>query len=240
MTRNLGRLLRGSQAIAAGQLSHRLPERGKDELAQLCQHFNRMASALQSRIQELEATARQLANSEERYALATRAANDGLWDWDILSDKTYFAPRFFEILGLSPNKSTGNSETLISQLHPDDREPFRLRLIAHLKRESTQLMVEHRILHADGSYRWILTCGMAVYDPKTGRAIRMAGSISDIHLRKRAEDQLLHDALHDGLTGLANRALFAEHLQNTLRHADRADRQSVRCTAHQHRALPRR
>ncbi len=222
MTRNLGRLLRGSQAIAAGQLSHRLPEWGQDELAQLCRHFNRMASALQSRIQELEATARQLANSEERYALATRAANDGLWDWDIPNDKTYFAPRFFEILGLSPNKSAGNSETLLTHLHPDDREPFRLRLIAHLKRESTQLMVEHRILHADGSYRWILTCGMAVYDSKTGCAIRMAGSISDIHLRKRAEDQLLHDALHDGLTGLANRALFAEHLQNTLRHADRA------------------
>ena len=222
MTRNLGRLLRGSQAIAAGQLSHRLPEHGNDELSQLCQHFNRMASALQSRIQELEATARQLANSEERYALATRAANDGLWDWDIPNDKAYFAPRFAEILGLSPGTLVGGSATLINHLHPDDREPFRLRLIAHLKRESTQLMVEHRILHSDGGYRWILTCGMAVYDTKTGRAIRMAGSISDIHLRRRAEDQLLHDALHDGLTGLANRALFAEHLQNTLSHADRA------------------
>ena len=222
MTRNLGRLLRGSQAIAADQLSHRLPEHGNDELSQLCQHFNRMASALQSRIQELEATARQLANSEERYALATRAANDGLWDWDIPNDKAYFAPRFAEILGLSPGTLVGGSATLINHLHPDDREPFRLRLIAHLKRESTQLMVEHRILHSDGGYRWILTCGMAVYDTKTGRAIRMAGSISDIHLRRRAEDQLLHDALHDGLTGLANRALFAEHLQNTLSHADRA------------------
>ena len=222
MTRNLGRLLRGSQAIAAGQLSHRLPEHGSDELSQLCQHFNRMASALQSRIQELEATARQLANSEERYALATRAANDGLWDWDIPNDKAYFAPRFAEILGLSPGTLVGGSATLINHLHPDDREPFRLRLIAHLKRESTQLMVEHRILHSDGGYRWILTCGMAVHDTKTGRAIRMAGSISDIHLRRRAEDQLLHDALHDGLTGLANRALFAEHLQNTLSHADRA------------------
>lgn len=221
MTRNLGRLLRGSQAIAAGQLSHRLPEHGQDELAQLCQHFNRMASALQSRIQELETTAHQLANSEERYALATRAANDGLWDWDLANDKTYFAPRFAEILGLTADTFAGTRDTLVNYLHPEDREPFRLRLIAHLKRESAQLMVEHRILHADGSYRWILTCGMAVFDPKTGRAVRMAGSISDIHLRKRAEDQLVHDALHDGLTGLANRALFVEHLQNTLRHADR-------------------
>ncbi len=221
MTRNLGRLLSGSQAIAAGDLSHRLPEQGKDELSQLCQHFNRMASALQSRIQELEATARQLANSDERYALATRAANDGLWDWDIANNRTYFAPRFAEILGIASGEGTGRSDTLYNQLHPEDREAYRLRMIAHLKRESTQLSIEHRILHADGSYRWILTCGMAVYDPVTGRAIRMAGSISDIHLRKRAEDQLLHDALHDGLTGLANRALFAEHLQNTLRHADR-------------------
>lgn len=223
MTRNLGRLLRGSQAIAAGQLSHRLPEQGKDELAQLCQHFNRMAEALQSRIHELETTARQLTISEERYALATRAANDGLWDWDILSDKTYFAPRFMEILGLPADSTLERKETLLDHLHPEDREAFRLRLIAHLKRESAQLLIEHRIRHADGSYRWILTCGIAVFDPASNRAIRMAGSISDIHLRKRAEDQLIHDALHDGLTGLANRALFVEHLQNTLRHADRVE-----------------
>ena len=221
MTRNLGRLLRGSQAIAAGQLSHRLPEQGKDELTQLCQHFNRMADALQSRIQELESTARQLTISEERYALATRAANDGLWDWDILSDKTYFAPRFMEILGLPADSVAEGKTTLLERLHPEDKEAFRLRMISHLKRESSQLMVEHRIRHADGTYRWILTCGVAVFDPLSGRAIRMAGSISDIHLRKRAEDQLIHDALHDGLTGLANRALFVEHLQNTLRHADR-------------------
>ncbi|MCA0184880.1 MAG: diguanylate cyclase [Proteobacteria bacterium] len=221
MTRNLGRLLRGSQAIAAGQLSHRLPDQGRDELAQLCQHFNRMAEALQSRIQELESTARQLTLSEERYALATRAANDGLWDWDIVSNKTYYAPRFAEILGLSPEDMQARQTAIVNYLHPDDREPFRLRLIAHLKRESAQLMVEHRVIHADGSYRWVLTCGMAVFDPVSGRALRMAGSISDIHLRKRAEDQLIHDALHDGLTGLANRALFVEHLQNTLRHADR-------------------
>ncbi|WP_398306980.1 EAL domain-containing protein [Zoogloea sp.] len=223
MTRNLGRLLRGSQAIAAGQLSHRLPDQGKDELAQLCQHFNRMAEALQSRIQELETTARQLTISEERYALATRAANDGLWDWDILSDKTYFAPRFMEILGLPADAALERKETLLDNIHPEDREAFRLRLIAHLKRESAQLLIEHRIRHADGSYRWILTCGIAVFDTASNRAIRMAGSISDIHLRKRAEDQLIHDALHDGLTGLANRALFVEHLQNTLRHADRVE-----------------
>jgi len=222
MTRNLDRLLRGSQAIAAGQLAHRLPDEGTDELAQLCQHFNRMAGALQARIQELEATARQLANSEERYALATRAANDGLWDWDIVADKTYFAPRFAEILGTTPEAIADDSDALYSRLHPEDRESYRLRLIAHLKRESTQFIIEHRIRHTDGSYRWTLTCGMAVHDAGSGRAVRMAGSISDIHLRKRAEDQLVHDALHDGLTGLANRALFAEHLQNTLRHADRA------------------
>ncbi|HMV17403.1 MAG TPA: EAL domain-containing protein [Rhodocyclaceae bacterium] len=221
MTRNLGRLLRGSQAIAAGDLSHRIPEKGQDELAQLCKHFNRMALALQSRIHELEATARQLAQSEERYALATRAANDGLWDWDIVTGKTYFAPRFAEILGITPDAFVGDRDTLFKHIHPEDREAFRLRLVAHLKRETAQLNVEHRIRHADGSYRWTLTCGMAVYDPDSGRAIRMAGSISDIHLRRRAEDQLVHDALHDGLTGLANRALFVEHLQNTLRHADR-------------------
>ncbi|MDD3353184.1 EAL domain-containing protein [Zoogloea sp.] len=222
MTRNLSHLLRGSQAIAAGELGHRIPERGNDELTQLCRHFNRMADALQARIVELESTTRQLVLSEERYALATHAANDGLWDWDILADTCYFAPRFHEILGLDNHSLQGNPALATAMIHGDDRETFRLRLIAHLKGETTHLHAELRTRHADGDYRWILVRGIARHDPASGRSIRMAGSISDIHLRKRAEEQLLHDALHDGLTGLSNRALFVEHLQNALLHADRA------------------
>ena len=144
MTRNLGRLLRGSQAIAADQ-PHRLPEKGKDEL-QLCQHFNPWPGAPQSRIHELGATARQLANSEERYALATRAANDGLWDWDIVGDKTYFArvcrnPRH-PAQRRARRQRTPFTPTCTRR--PPNR--FRLRLIAHLGRESPNT-IEHRILH---------------------------------------------------------------------------------------------
>jgi HAMP domain-containing protein len=122
LTRNLGRLLRGSQAIAAGRLSHRLPEQGNDELAQLCQHFNRMAAALQSRIQELEAPP---VSWPQRGTLCPRHPRRqrrpvGLGH---PSNKTYFAPRFAEILGLPFNAFTEGQRSIIDYLHPDDRKP---------------------------------------------------------------------------------------------------------------------
>ena len=222
MTRKLGRLLRGSQAIARGDLTQRLPEDGDDELARLCRHFNSMSASLQARVDELETTARKLTLSEERYALASRAVNDGLWDWDIAKNSAYFAPRFAEILGIQAVTAEHTSRSLFEHIHSEDRESFRLRLIAHFKGDLPQFIHEHRILRGDGTFRWVLTRGLAVRDA-SGRAVRMVGSISDVHLRKRAEEQLLHDALHDGLTGLANRALFVEHLQKALSQAARKD-----------------
>ncbi len=80
---------------------------------------------------------------------------------------------------------------------------------------------EHRMQHADGSYRWMFVRGVAVRD-REGNAVRMAGSMSDITARKSAEARLVHDALHDPLTGLPNRTMFLDHLGLSLRRASRA------------------
>ncbi|THF63188.1 EAL domain-containing protein [Pseudothauera nasutitermitis] len=215
LTRKLGRLLAGSQALAEGHLDHRLPEEGHDELSSLSRHFNRMADRLQDRIEALEYTATRLQASEERYALAVHGANDGVWDWDIAAGTLYLSPRCFEIAGRDATTTQAAPGDIAASLHPDDSARFLAELREHLKGESTQFMLEHRIRLPDGAYRWVLTRGVARRDTD-GRAFRMAGSLADVHTRRQAQQRLQHDALHDPLTGLPNRALFVEHLNSAL------------------------
>lgn len=215
LTRNLRRLLDGSKAIADGQLDYRVAARGNDELAVIARHFNIMAATLQQRVLELQQTAQRLRASEERYAMALHGANDGLWDWDIRADTAYYSERFCQILGLPPEAMPTEPEAFLELVHPDDRNAYRQRLVAHLKGESAQFMVEHRVRLPNDEYHWVLMRGVANRDDDL-RAIRMAGSLGDINLRKRAEQQLMHDALHDGLTGLPNRAMFIEHVDRAL------------------------
>src|SRR5690606_31912500 len=139
----------------------------------------------------------------ERYAMALHGANDGLWDWDMRADTAYYSERFCQILGLPPAAMPTSPEAFLDFIHPDDGNTYRQRLIAHLKGESAQFMLELRVRLPNNDYHWVLIRGVASRDDDM-RAIRMAGSLGDINLRKRAEQQLVHDALHDGLTGLPN------------------------------------
>ncbi len=163
-----------------------------------------------------------LAASEERYALAARGANDGLWDWELPANRIYLSPRWKQMLGYAEHELGSDPAEWFGRLHPDDRELTEVRLAAHFQRLITHFEQEYRILHKDGNYRWMLCRGLAVWD-EAGRAVRMAGSQTDITERKQAEQRLLHDALHDGLTGLPNRALFLDRLKHCLSRTKRSD-----------------
>ena len=152
-----------------------------------------------------------LRNSEERYAIAVRGANDGLWDWDLESDRIFYSPRWKSMLGFSVGDVGDSTREWLDRIHPDDRPPFRRHLDAHLTGATGHFEFEHRMRNSAGEYLWVLARGVAVRDDN-GTAYRMAGSQTDITARKRAEQQLQHDALHDGLTGLANRVLFIDRL----------------------------
>ena len=227
LTKRLTQMVEVSQALAEGKFDRRLHEEGMDELSRLARYFNTVASALQQRIDDLQHTTKRLEASDERYSMAIHGANDGLWDWDIARNRVYYSPRFCEIIGHPINTSVSDTSPLeamtalfTTRLHPDEAATFHARMIEHLKGSAPQFMLEHRIRHKDGSYRWIMTRGVARRNEQ-GRAVRMAGSISDIHPRKRAEQQLQHDAMHDGLTGLPNQALFIEHLQHAFAQRER-------------------
>lgn len=222
LTRNLDRLLKGSEAIAAGRLDHRLPEGGHDELARLARRFNTMAARLQDRIGALQHATELLRESEQRYELAIQGANDGLWDWDIAGGDVYCSPRCCEIAGLPQHEDYHSPDAILAGIHPDDLAGYRERIVEHLKGFSAQFRCEYRVRQRDGSYRWVMKRGVALRGGD-GRAFRMAGSISDVHQHKQTEMRLQHDALHDGLTGLPNRALFLEHIAGAIGQRRRRD-----------------
>ena len=157
-----------------------------------------------------------LRHSEARYALAALGANDGLWDWDLKTDRIYYSPRWQSMLGFYANTSNQTPAFWLDRVHPDDLPGLKRQMEAHLSQRIDQFENEHRLMHVDGEYRWMHCRGVAVFD-EVGQPKRMAGSLRDITERKKVEHQLFHDAFHDSLTGLANRALFMEHLKRALR-----------------------
>jgi len=161
-----------------------------------------------------------LRESQERYTLAIQGANDGLWDWDLRTNKVYFSPRWKNMLGYSESEIGDQPSEWLNRIHPEDIDYVRVTLSAHVKGTSAHFESEHRIQCKDKSYMWVLTRGYAVRDNQN-KAYRMAGSQTDITLRKRTEEQLIHDAFHDALTGLANRALFIDRLGRAVEHTKR-------------------
>jgi diguanylate cyclase (GGDEF)-like protein/PAS domain S-box-containing protein len=167
---------------------------------------------------------RALAESEERLALAMAGANDGLWDWNLRTDQLYLSARWKAMLGYADAELGSAPAEWLDRIHASDLARFRQALATHLDGNVAHFEIEHRVCARDRSYRWMLTRGLAVSDSQ-GRPTRIAGSQTDITERKRAESQLQHDALHDGLTGLPNRVLFLDRLQHAMRRATRTDGQ---------------
>jgi diguanylate cyclase (GGDEF)-like protein/PAS domain S-box-containing protein len=163
---------------------------------------------------------RALRESEERYALAARGANDGLWDWNLTTDEVYYSPRWKAMLGYAEDEIGGSPFQWLNRVHPEDVERLKAQINAHVAGLTPQLEDEHRVFHKDGAYRWVLCRGVAVRNGNA-KAYRMAGSQTDITERKLAEEQLLHDAFHDTLTALPNRALFIDLLARSLGRAQR-------------------
>ena len=129
-----------------------------------------------------------LKRSEERFNLAVTGSNDGIWDWNVLADEVYYSPRFNELLGYTREPLENTTAALASRLHRDDRKAVAAAVKAHLRRD-TPYDVECRMKSRSGEYRWFRARGQSVRDG-SGRAVRMAGSITDITDRKLAEAEL--------------------------------------------------
>ncbi len=159
--------------------------------------------------------------SEERYALAARATNDGLWDWDLTTDTMYFSTRWKAMVGCRDDELGTSPEEWFSRVHRDDLPHLLDAINADLHGTGGPLEYEHRVRTAQGTYRWVLCRGLAVRDETTRRATRMVGSLTDITEHKLLEEQLRHDALYDSVTALPNRTLFFDRLARAIEHAKR-------------------
>jgi diguanylate cyclase (GGDEF)-like protein/PAS domain S-box-containing protein len=151
-----------------------------------------------------------LKESEERYALASRGSNDGLWDWNLLTNVVHFSPRWKAMLGFKELEIGDRPEEWFDRIHDADRERVKQEIAAHQKEFTPHFESEHRMLHKDGSFRWMLSRGLAIQDA-AGKTLRMAGSQTDITEGK----------VSDPLTGLPNRLLFIDRLGRIIKHAKR-------------------
>ena len=156
-----------------------------------------------------------LRTSETRYAIAARAANDGLWDWDLASGRVYYSTRWKSLMGCADHEIGATTKEWLDRVHPADVARLEGALEGLAAGQSELLSIEYRMRHRDGQFRWMLTRGMAVAGAD-GKPVRIAGSQSDITSRRAAEEQLKRDALRDALTGLPNRTLFVDRLHQCI------------------------
>ncbi len=142
-----------------------------------------------------------LRDSEERYALAARGSNDGLWDWDVEGSRIHLSARWKAMLGYAEDEIGIDPKEWFTRVHPDDVAALRHRIEAHWSGSAGSLECEYRIRHKNGAYLWMLGRGIAVLRGPN-QPVRMAGSQTDVTNRKTL----------DPLTGLPNRILFNERV----------------------------
>ena len=156
---------------------------------QVEEEVRRLNADLEQRVRErttaLEASNQEVLQSRDRYAAAVRGTNDGIWDWNISTNEDYFSDRWCELLGYPPGELPQHADTWVSRLHPDERAWVLEQARAHLEQHAPY-DIEYRLRTKTDDYRWFRARGQAVWN-EAGQAIRMAGSISDITERRRAE-----------------------------------------------------
>lgn len=173
------------------------------------------SEAFNSMVEQLSATLERLREEEERWQLAMLCSRDGVWEVDLKSKKPpYFSPRFSELLGFD-KENMPDVTGWAKFFHADDRAALDLynRFITWNDPPSS-FRLDHKLLCADGQYRWFLTSGMISFDSVKGTPLRIVGVTADIQDRKEREEYFFHRATHDVLTNLPNRILFDEHLKN--------------------------
>ena len=151
----------------------------------------------------------------ERRALALTGAGDMIWDWDVSADHVFTSGETEAMLGLKSGSLQGPAAKWLEVLHHLDRDRFRATLDSVLEQRRGRVAQDFRMRTADGHYLWFSLRARPVVG-SDGEVVRLVGTLTDVTAFKTAEERLLHDAVHDNLTGLPNRELFLDRIEAVL------------------------
>lgn len=162
----------------------------------------------------LQKAARDLKLSQDRLRYALAGSGEGVWDWNIATDETFFSDSWYGILGYQRDELPEAAATWDLLRHPDDAAETRRRIADHLEGRSVRYSVEQRFRHKEGHWVWVLDRGSVVEHDPEGRPLRAVGTLLDISRRRARQEELDRRAHHDALTGLANRASLTETFEH--------------------------
>ena len=166
-----------------------------------------------------------LRDSEIRWKLALESTGDGMWDWHLQSGTEYLSDQLLAMYGLSPQGDSPHHSVLDGRTHPDDLLQLERDRTAHFEGKTPTYVNEHRVLCADGSWKWVLSRGMVITRDASGQPLRMIGTHTDITARKASEALVWRQAHLDTLTGLPNRRMLRERLEHEISKSLRDGRQ---------------
>jgi diguanylate cyclase (GGDEF)-like protein/PAS domain S-box-containing protein len=166
-------------------------------------------------------TERQMARAKERLDLALEGSRLALWDWDLRNNKVYFNESWSSLLGGAPRESTFSGDEVKSWHHADDRGVFSVAMGNAMKGVSDGFDCEYRVPNAAGEWIWVHSRGKVTQRDEHGQAMRMTGTSTNVTKRKLAEERAEYLATRDPLTGLPNRMLLHDRLEQAVLNAAR-------------------
>lgn len=161
-----------------------------------------------------------LQESEERFRLLARVTNDALWDWNLKNNTLWWSEGFEALFGFRRDEIESTIDSWTTRIHPDDAARVLEGIYAVIDGDGYTWSDEYRFLRKDGCYAHVLDRGYVIRDG-AGKPLRMIGGMTDLTQQKVSEERIEQLAFYDSLTGLPNRALLLDRLQQTLAAAER-------------------
>jgi diguanylate cyclase (GGDEF)-like protein/PAS domain S-box-containing protein len=179
-------------------------------------------------VHDRRAAEQALAESEARFVRAISAVGMGTWDWDLATDMLHLSPKFEALYG-RPAGSLPTAQAAAALLHPEDAEAYRTAFVEALRSSAdASFEIEFRVIHPDGAVRWLRIQGRPERNGG-GKVLRMSGVTQDVTAKRNVELKLVHMARHDALTGLSNRVVLRETMDEVCARAQRGDTGAILC-----------